>query len=82
MPCRHASRMLEELLGVSVRPETARRLCEDVGRRVEEKQPVQAQAPWKEEATAQENGCRLAIGADGAMVPLTRGEGGTSARWQ
>jgi len=58
-PCRYASRVLEELLGVDVSPETARRLCEDVGCRVEEKQT--AQEPWKEEANARENECRMAI---------------------
>src|SRR6516162_3385533 len=74
MPFRHASRVLEDLLGVYVSPETARRLCEEVGKRVEEKQTAQAQQPWKEEARAPENNCRMAISADGAMVPLTAGE--------
>lgn len=74
MPFRHASRVLEELLGVYVSPETARRLCEEVGKRVEEKQTAEAKAPWKEEAPAQENEHRLAMSADGAMVPLTGGE--------
>ncbi|GAC1643162.1 MAG: hypothetical protein NVS4B9_35400 [Ktedonobacteraceae bacterium] len=74
MPFRHASRVLEELLGVYISPETARRLCEEVGRRVEEKQTAQAQEPWKEDANACENECRMAISADGAMVPLVGGE--------
>ena len=74
MPFRHASRVLEELLGVSISPETARRLCEEVGKRVEEQQTAQAQQPWKEEASTQETPYRLAISADGAMVPLTGGE--------
>jgi hypothetical protein len=73
MPFRHASRVLEELLGVSVSPETARRLCEAVGKRVEEQQTAEAHQPWKEEANAPENSSRLAISADGAMVPLTGG---------
>jgi hypothetical protein len=76
MPFRHASRVLEELLGVYVSPETARRLCEEVGRRVEEKQTAQAQTPWSDVAKAQEKSCRMAISADGAMVPLTGGEWG------
>jgi len=74
MPFRHASRVLEDLLGVDVSPETARRLCEAVGKRVEEKQAAEVQQPWKEEANARENTCRMAISADGAMVPLTGGE--------
>src|ERR1051326_7123856 len=71
MPFRHARRVLEELLGVSVSPETARRLCEAVGKEVEEKQTAEAHEPWKEEANTPENPSRLAISADGAMVPLT-----------
>jgi hypothetical protein len=74
MPFRHAGRVLEDLLGVYVSPETARRLCEAVGKRVEEKQTAEAQQPWKEEADAPENTCRMAISADGAMVPLRAGE--------
>jgi len=74
MPFRHASRVLQDLLGVYVSPETARRLCEEVGKRVEEKQTAEAQQPWKEEANERENTCRLATSADGAMVPLTGGE--------
>ena len=31
MPLRHTSRVLGDLLGVHVSPETARRLCEEVG---------------------------------------------------
>ena len=74
MPFRHASRVLQDLLGVSISPETARRLCEEVGKRVEEQQTTQAQQPWKEAVSAQENAYRLAISADGAMVPLKGGE--------
>lgn len=73
MPFRHASRVLEELLGVSVSPETARRLCETVGKQVEEQQTAQAHEPWEEETNALENPSRLAISADGAMVPLIGG---------
>lgn len=73
MPFRHASRILEDLLGVSVSPETARRLCETVGKQVEDQQTAQAHEPWKEETNAPENLERLAISADGAMVPLTGG---------
>lgn len=74
MPFRHSSRFLEELLGVHISAETARRMTEEVGKRVEEKQTLDAKAPWKEEAPAQENEQRLVMSADGAMVPLTGGE--------
>lgn len=74
MPFRHASRILQELLGVFVSPETARRLCEEVGRRVEEQQTAAAQEPWKEETDGREKPSRLAMSADGAMVQLTGGE--------
>jgi hypothetical protein len=74
MPFHHASRVLEDLLGVSVSPETARRLCEEVGKQVEDQQTPAAHQPWKEEASAQNDPSRLAISADGAMVPLLGGE--------
>ncbi|EFH85400.1 hypothetical protein Krac_6619 [Ktedonobacter racemifer DSM 44963] len=74
MPFRHASRMLRELLAVHVSPETARRLCEDVGHQVEEQQTAEAHQPWKEEDDGRENDSCLVISADGAMVPLTGGE--------
>lgn len=74
MPFRHASRVLEELLGVYVSPETARRLCEEVGQHVEEKQTLDAKAAWKEETAGREHEQRLAMSADGAMVPFTGGE--------
>jgi hypothetical protein len=74
MPFRHASRILQDLLGVSSSPETARRLCEEVGRRVEEKPTTEAQEPWTEEGNPRANPSRLAISADGALVPLIGGE--------
>jgi hypothetical protein len=73
MPFRHASRVLEDLLGVSVSPETARRLGVAFGKQVEEQQTAAAHEPWKEEANTPETPTRLAISADGAMVPLTGG---------
>jgi signal recognition particle GTPase len=54
MPFRHASRVLEDLLGVDVSSETTRRLCEDVGKQVEEKHTAQAQQPCCDVASAQE----------------------------
>ena len=74
MPFRHASQVLADLLGVQVSPETARRLCEEVGSRVEEQQTAEANLPWEEEANEREDTRRLAISADGAMVPLIGGE--------
>jgi hypothetical protein len=74
MPFRHASRVLEDLLGVYVSPETARRLCEEVGRRVEEKQTAEAKEPWSDGTNPRENPGRLAMSADGAMVPLIGGQ--------
>jgi hypothetical protein len=74
MPFRHAGQVLHDLLGVFVSPETARRLCEEVGKQVEEKQTLDAKLPWKEEAEERENTSRMAISADGAMVPLLGGE--------
>lgn len=74
MPFGCASRMLEDLLQVHVGKETARRLCEEVGQRVEEKQTTESQRPWKEETLTPEDLPRLAMSADGAMVPLAGGE--------
>jgi hypothetical protein len=74
MPFRCASRVLEDLLGVHVSSETARRLCEQVGKRVEEVQTTEAHSPWKEDPSDEANDLRLVISADGAMVPLTGGE--------
>lgn len=74
MPFRHASRVLADLLGVHVSPETARRLSEEVGRQVEEQQTAEAQQPWKEETCEREDTRRMVISADGAMVPLIGGE--------
>ena len=73
MPLRHASQVLADLLGVRVSPETARRLCEAVGSRVQEQQTAEANLPWKEEANEREDTRRLAIRADGALVPLIGG---------
>lgn len=74
MPFRHASQVLHDLLGVFVSPETTRRLCEAVGKHLEEKQTLDAKRPWKEEGEKRENSSRMAISADGAMVPLLGGE--------
>jgi hypothetical protein len=41
---------------------------------VEEVQTAEAHRPWKTDPRAEENSLRLAMSADGAMVPLTGGE--------
>ncbi len=54
--------------------ETARRLTEQAGARVEAAQTAQAKAPLQEEPKAKPAPARLAISADGACVPLLHGE--------
>ena len=74
MPFAQAARMLERLLGVQVGQETVRRLTEQAGCHVETAQTAEAQAPWQEEAAGKKVAVRLAMSADGALVPLVKGE--------
>jgi hypothetical protein len=74
MPFAHAAQMLDRLLEVQVSEETVRRLTEQAGARVEEAQTVQAQESAQEEPKADGVPARLAISADGACVPLLKGE--------
>ena len=74
MPFAQAARMLERLVGVQVGQETVRRLSERAGGHVETAQTAEAQAPWQEEAAGKQEAGRLAISADGAFVPLVKGE--------
>src|SRR5436190_14047526 len=74
MPFAWAARMLEHLLGVQVSEETARRLTEQAGVRVEAAQTSQAKAPVQEEPQAKAVPARLVMSADGACVPLLKGE--------
>jgi hypothetical protein len=74
MPFAKASALLACLLGVQVGEETVRRLTEQAGRQVEEAQTQAATAPWQEETTEVASEARLAISADGAYVPLVKGE--------
>lgn len=74
MPFAWAVRTLEHLLGVQVSEETARRLTEQAGARVEAAQSAQAKAPLQEDPKAKPAPARLAISADGACVPLLHGE--------
>jgi hypothetical protein len=66
--------MLERLLGVQVGQETVRRLTAQAGCHVETAQTAEAQAPWQEEAIGNKVAVRFAISADGALVPLVKGE--------
>lgn len=74
MPFRNARQVLADLLGVQVSAETTRRLCEHVGKQVEEVQTVVAQEPWQADPSQEKNRLRLVLSADGAMVSLRAGE--------
>ncbi len=74
MPFAQAARMLERMVSVQVSQETVRRLSEQAGGHVETAQTVEAQAPWQEESGGKQGAVRLAIRADGALVPLVKGE--------
>ncbi len=74
MPFTWAARMLERLLGVQVSEETVRRLTEQAGCSVEAAQTAEAHTPWQEEVAGKKLPARLAISADGAHVPLVKGE--------
>lgn len=74
MPFAWAARMLEHLLGVQVSEETVRRLTQQAGARVEAAQTAQAKAPVQEEPPVKAGAARLVLSADGACVPLLKGE--------
>jgi len=74
MPFAQAARMLERMVGVQVGQETVRRLTEQAGGHVETAQTVEAQAVWQEEPGGKKAAVRLAMSADGALVPLVKGE--------
>lgn len=74
MPFEQASSLLTLLLGVQVGKETVRRLTEQAGRQVEEAQTQAAAAPWQEETPVITPALRLSMSADGAYVPLVKGE--------
>ena len=74
MPFAKASALLTRLLGVQVGEETVRRLTEQAGRQVEEAQTQAASAPWQEKTVKMVPQARLAMSADGAYVPLVKGE--------
>lgn len=74
MPFACATQMLERLLQVQVGQETVRRLTEQAGAALEAQETEQAQAGWQEEPARKQQEARLALSADGAMVPLIKGE--------
>jgi len=74
MPFAQASRLLTLLVGVQVGKETVRRLTEHAGRHMEQAQPQAAKAPWPEDPTKIVPAARLVMSADGAYVPLVKGE--------
>ena len=74
MPFAKASHLLALLLGVQVGEETVRRLTEQAGRHVEEAQTQAASAAWQEETTETAPPTCLVMSADGAYVPLVKGE--------
>lgn len=66
--------MLERLLGVGVGKETVRRITETMGSHLEAAQTAAAQVPWQEESVETPPPHHLAISADGAHVPLIKGQ--------
>jgi hypothetical protein len=74
MPFDRAAQMLERLLQVHSSEETARRLTEQAGALLEAEETEQAQASWSEASEYEAQGTRLALSADGAMVPLIKGQ--------
>jgi hypothetical protein len=74
MPFAQASSLLTLLLGVQAGKETVRRLTEQAGRHVEQAQTQAAKAPWPEQTSKIASAARLVMSADGAYVPLVKGE--------
>ena|SRR6266516_2065307 len=74
MPFAQAARMLERLLGVQVSQESVRRYTEEMGGQVETAQTAEAHEPWQDEPAGTPPPVQQAISADGAYVPLVKGE--------
>jgi hypothetical protein len=74
MPFAQASSLLTLLLGVQAGKETVRRLTEQAGEPVEQAQTQAAKAEWQEKTTQIAPPARLVMSADGAYVPLVKGE--------
>jgi hypothetical protein len=73
MPFAKAAEMLESLLGVQVSEATARRMTERMGARIEAAQTAESRREQEPEPDAK-SCLRQAISADGAYVPLVKGE--------
>jgi Uncharacterised protein family (UPF0236) len=74
LPFAQSAKMLERLLGVQVSKETTRRLTEQAGGEVEAAQTEEAGIPFQEDPANQNKPTQLAMSADGALVPLAKGE--------
>ncbi len=74
MPFAQASSLLTLLLGVQAGKETVRRMTEQAGRHVEQAQTQAAKAPWPDQTSKMASLARLVMSADGAYVPLVKGE--------
>jgi hypothetical protein len=74
MPFAQAARMLEGLVGVQVSKETVRRLTEHMGCQVETAQTAEAHTPWQDEPAGKKPAARQAFSADGAYIPLVKGQ--------
>ena len=73
MPFERAAQMMEAVLGVQVSEATVRRHTEEAGAHSEAVQTMQAQAPEQTEPKGSVS-ARQAISADGACVPLLKGQ--------
>ncbi len=73
MPFERAAQMMECLLGVQVSEATARRLTEQAGAQAQAVQSAQAQLKPEVMSTSAK-AARLAVSADGAYVPLLKGQ--------
>ncbi|EFH82218.1 ISKra4 family transposase [Ktedonobacter racemifer] len=74
MPFAQAAKMMERLLGVQVSEASTRRQSERAGALALAVQTAQAQMPVPEHLPASKPPKRLAISADGAYVPLLKGQ--------
>lgn len=73
MPFERAAQMMQCLLGVQVSEATTRRKTEQAGALAQAVQTAQAQAKGEDRAPSTK-GARYAVSADGAYVPLVKGQ--------
>lgn len=74
VPFARAAELLERLLGVQVSATTVRRLTEIAGATLEQVQTAASQADPETEEPAPREESKLVLSADGAYVPLVKGE--------